>query len=164
MARRVYFAFHYQNDISRVNVVRNSWLTLKDRESAGFFDASLWETARKTGDAGIKRMIQNGLDGTSVTAFLLGSETAWRPWVRYELEESHKRGNGMLAIRIQGIRNLQGRVSALGDNIFSTFTINDAHDQQRHLSDYYRLYDWVSDDGYKNIGTWVEQAAKAAGR
>ncbi|QDT59465.1 hypothetical protein SV7mr_19720 [Stieleria bergensis] len=164
MARRVYFAFHYQNDISRVNVVRNSWLTHKDRESAGFFDASLWETAKKNGDAGIRRMIQNGLDGTSVTVFLLGSETARRPWVRFELEESYKRGNGMLAIRINGIKSLQGLTSANGENIFATFTINDAQGNQRYLSDYYSLYDWGLNDGYRNIGTWVEQAAKAAGR
>ena len=41
MARRVFFSFHYERDIWRANVVRNSWLT-KDREAAGFFDASLW--------------------------------------------------------------------------------------------------------------------------
>lgn len=164
MARRVYFAFHYQNDISRVNVVRNSWLTHKDRESAGFFDASLWEKARKTGDSAIKRMIQNGLDGTSVTVFLLGSETAGRPWVRYELEESYKRGNGMLAIRIHGIKNLQGYVSTAGDNIFNTFWTTDARGQQRYLSDFYPIYDWLGNVGYSNFGEWVEQAAKSAGR
>jgi hypothetical protein len=164
MARRVYFAFHYENDISRVNVVRNSWLTHKDRESAGFFDASLWEKAKKTGDTAIKRMIQDGLDGTSVTVFLLGSETAGRPWVRYELEESHKRGNGMLAIRIHGIKNLQGYVSTAGDNIFNTFWTTDARGQQRYLSDFYPIYDWLGNDGYNNIGEWVEQAARSAGR
>lgn len=164
MARRVYCAFHYQNDISRVNVVRNSWLTHQNRETAGFFDASFWESAKKTGDAAIKRMIHNGLDGTSVTAFLLGSETAWRPWVRYELEESYKRGNGMLAIRIHGIKNLQGYTSSFGENIFATFTIQDAHGTTRYFSEYYPLYDWVLDNGYGNAGSWVEQAARAAGR
>lgn len=164
MARRVYFAFHYQNDISRVNVVRNSWLTHKDRESAGFFDASLWEKAKRSGDAGIKRMIQNGLDGTSVTAFLLGSETSGRPWVRYELEESHKRGNGLLAIRIHGIRNFAKQISWPGPNIFDTFWTTNALGQREYLSRSCRLYDWVSDNGYNNLGLWVEQAASDAGR
>ena len=48
MARRVFFSFHYERDIWRVNVVRNSWLT-KGREAAGFWDASLWEEAKKKG-------------------------------------------------------------------------------------------------------------------
>lgn len=164
MARRVYFAFHYQNDISRVNVVRNSWLTHKDREAAGFFDASLWEKAKKTGDEGIKRMINNGLDGTSVTVFLLGLETAHRPWVRYELERSHERGNGMLAIRIHFIKNLLGQTSFPGDNIFDTFVTTDAFGRQVHLSSYYPCYDWIVDDGYNNLGTWVQQTAVSAGR
>lgn len=164
MARRVYFAFHYQNDITRVNVVRNSWLTHKDRESAGFFDASLWEKAKKTGDDAIKRMIQNGLEGTSVTAFLLGAETAQRPWVRYELEESHKRGNGMLAVTIHGIKNFLGQISLPGQNIFDTFWTTDVLGQKHYLSWSYPLYDWVLNDGYNNFGVWVEQAAIAAGR
>jgi hypothetical protein len=28
----------------------------------------------------------------------------------------------------------------------------------------YPFYRWNSDDGYKNMGDWIEKAAKAAGR
>ena len=28
----------------------------------------------------------------------------------------------------------------------------------------YKTYDWVNDDGRSNLGTWIEAAAKAAGR
>ena len=35
MPRRTFFCFHYEKDISRCNVVRNSWVT-QDREAAGF--------------------------------------------------------------------------------------------------------------------------------
>jgi len=48
MAKRVFFSFHYQDVIDfRANVVRKHWLTKRDREAAGFFDASVWETAKK---------------------------------------------------------------------------------------------------------------------
>ena len=49
MAKRVFFSFHYQ-DVSdfRANVVRNHWLLKSDRSTSGFFDASIWETAKKT--------------------------------------------------------------------------------------------------------------------
>ncbi len=46
MARRVFFSFHYERDIWHANVVRNSWIT-QDREAAVFWDASLWEEAKK---------------------------------------------------------------------------------------------------------------------
>lgn len=52
MARRVYFAFHYQRDIWRVNQVRKSNV-IKGFESAEFIDSSLcrekWGSKGKTG-------------------------------------------------------------------------------------------------------------------
>jgi len=46
MAKRIFFSFYYQDVIDfRANVVRQHWLTKPDRESAGFFDASIWESA-----------------------------------------------------------------------------------------------------------------------
>jgi MTH538 TIR-like domain (DUF1863) len=47
MARRVFFSFHYERDIWRASIVRNSWVTKPDRQAAGFFDASIWEEAKK---------------------------------------------------------------------------------------------------------------------
>ena len=102
MARRVYFAFHY-DDVFRCNVVRNSWLTHRDRGAAGFFDASLWEKAKKESPAALKRLINDGLHNTSVTVFLLGSHTADRPWVNYELIRSVQVGNGLVGVRINNI-------------------------------------------------------------
>ena len=49
MAKKVFFSFHYQDVIDfRANVVRNHKLTKTD--SAGYFDASMWEDAKKTSD------------------------------------------------------------------------------------------------------------------
>ena len=31
-------------------------------------------------------------------------------------------------------------------------------------NDDYKIYDWVEDGGYKNLGDWIEEAAKQAGR
>ena len=32
------------------------------------------------------------------------------------------------------------------------------------LSSTYKDYKWNNDDGYKNMGDWIEEAAKDAGR
>jgi hypothetical protein len=117
MAKRVYFCFHYQDVADfRVNVVRNHWLTKSDREDAGFFDASLWEEARKRGDAAIKRLINSGLDGTSVTCILIGSQTYARRWVRYEIMKSFKRGNSIFGIHINSIAGKDRRTKTPGVN------------------------------------------------
>src|SRR5207249_11459385 len=98
MAKRIYFAFHYQDVINfRANVVRNHWLTKPDREDAGFFDASLWESVKKSGDTAIKQLINDALIGTTVTCVLVGSETYSRRWVRYEILKSFRKTNSLLA-------------------------------------------------------------------
>lgn len=163
MARKVFFGFHYQNDIWRVNQVRNSDVTKDGIEEAGFFDYSLWEKSKTVGDEAVKGMIRDALEGTSVTAILLGAETAGRPYVRYELEESCRRGNGILAIYIHQLADRNGYASQKGPNILDQYTMPVAG-EKKYLSSIYRTYDWVNDGGYDNFGTWVETAAKEAGR
>jgi MTH538 TIR-like domain (DUF1863) len=117
MANRVFFSFHYQDVIGfRANVVRNHWLTKVDREAAGFFDASIWETAKKDGDIALKRLINGGLENTSNTCVLIGTSTYARPWVRYELLKSFKRGNHLFGVHINSIKGRDGLIKAAGAN------------------------------------------------
>lgn len=89
MAKRVFFSFHYQDVIDfRANVVRKHWRTKSDRKDAGFFDASIWETAKRTSSLALKRLINSELQNTSVTVVLIGSGTYARRWVRYEIIKS----------------------------------------------------------------------------
>ncbi len=104
MARRVFFSFHYSKDIWRANQVRNSNV-LAGVDAAGFFDHSEYETAKKHGNDGIKRMILNNLRNTSVTVVLIGAETASRPWVKYEIAQSVARKNGLLGIYIHHLKD-----------------------------------------------------------
>jgi hypothetical protein len=117
MAKKVFFSFHYQ-DVKefRANVVRRHWQMKPDRESAGFFDSSLWEEARQTGALAIKRLVNSGLNGTTVTCVLIGTQTYSRPWVRYELLKSFKRGNQLLAVHINSIKGIDQKTKALGKN------------------------------------------------
>ncbi len=120
MAKRVYFVFHYQDVIDfRANVVRNHWMTKPDRAAAGFFDASIWETAKKTGSTAVKRLINSGLDGTTVTCVLIGSQTYVRPWVRYEILKSFRKDNAILAIHINSIRGKDQATKSKGLNPLS---------------------------------------------
>lgn len=117
MAKRVYFAFHYQDVINfRVNVVRNHWVTKPDREAAGFFDCSIWESAKKTSSIAVKRLINGGVEGTSVTCVLIGSQTFGRPWVRYEILRSYKRGNRVIGVHINSILGKDQQAKPSGPN------------------------------------------------
>ena len=162
MVRRVFFSFHYDRDIWRANVVRNSWVT-RDREDSGFWDASLWEETKLKGETAIKNLIDNGLKNTSVTVVLIGQETSKRKYVLYEIEQSHNKKNGLLGIYIHEIKDRNGYTDLKGENPFNSLYIENGW-SRKYFSDIYPTYDWKWDNGYYNIGKWVEEAAQRAGR
>jgi hypothetical protein len=113
MAARTFFSFHYQRDIWRVNIVRNSNM-IDGAAAAGWHDASLWEEAKRKGDAAIKRLIDTGLQRTSATVVCIGAETAYRKYVNYEIEQSAKRGNVLLGVHIHHLKDQNGQTDRRG--------------------------------------------------
>jgi len=107
VARRVFFSFHYDRDVWRANQVRNCNV-IQGPETAGFFDHSEYEEAKRQGQAGIRRMILSHLEGTTVTVVLIGKQTAERPWVRYEIAQSVARQNGLLGVHIYHLKDQDG--------------------------------------------------------
>lgn len=147
MAKRVYFCFHYQDVVEfRANVVRNHWLTKEDREDAGYFDASIWEEAKKKGDLSLKRLINNALENTSVTVVLIGSSTYSRRWVRYEIMKSMQRGNKILGIHINGIKGKDGQTKTLAPNPFDYLGYQFSNDGEKlSLAEYTNKWIWYGD-------------------
>ncbi len=146
MARRAFFSFKYK-DVSRAMVVRNSWVT-QGKEASGFIDAADFEEVKRKGDTAIENWIDSQLKGTSVTVVLVGEKTCDSRWVKYEIEQSIEIGNGLLGIDISKIKDLQGNTT----------------DRCGKLPKGYEFYLWNNDEGYKNMGDWIEKAAKDAGR
>ena len=163
MARRVFFSFHYERDRWRAEIVRNSWVTKPNREAAGFWDAAAWEEVKEKGEEAIKRWIDKQLEGTSVTAVLIGTETSTRKYVEYEIIQSYQKGNGLLGIFIHNIKDESQRTEPKGENPFNHIYI-EKNGRRIFFSEIYRTYDWIADKGYENLGNWVETAARDAGR
>lgn len=147
MARRVFFSFEYEHDVSRANVVRKSGMT-KGIETAGYVDAAQFEKVKKKGDPAVRAWIDEQLKGTSVTVVLVGGYTCASKWVKYEIEASKERGNGLLGIDISKIEDFAGNRS----------------ERCGKLPAGYPFYLWNKDKGYDNLGVWVEKAARAAAK
>lgn len=160
MARKVFFSFHYQRDAVRAGQVRNSNI-IKNKaiQTSDFIDAAKWEQVKRSGDQAIKNWIAQQLNGTSVTVVLIGAKTSERKWIKYEIDESLKRGNGLLGIYIHNCPLFDGSTDIRGINPFDKLSING-----KLLSTIYKTYDWVYDNGRNNLGNWIEAAARQAGR
>ena len=148
MARTVFFSFHYQRDIWRVNQIR-SIPNITGNAAAGFKDASLWEESKKKGDDVIKRMIDKALEGTSVTVVFIGAKTAGRKFINYEIQKSLDRGNGLVGMQIHHLKNHLGEIDVVGD-------IPKAIEAAG-----FKVYKYVD---VEKLANRIEEAAKLAGK
>ncbi len=154
MARKIFFSFHYERDSWRAGQVRNSNV-VSSEDRYGFVDAADWESIKKKGDAAIERWIDDQLKNTSVSVVLIGAETADREWVQREILRSWNRGNGIVGVRIHNIKDQEKKTDTVGRNPFDDFKLPDG----TRLSSVCKTYDWVNDDGRKNLGKWADDAA-----
>lgn len=146
MARKVFFSFKY-DDVHRAMNVRNSNV-ISGVMKSGFIDKADFEQVERQGDKAIQTWIDNQLNGTSVTIVLVGADTHMSKWVKYEIEQSIARGNGLLTIDISKISDLQGITT-------DCCPLRVAG---------YKHYLWNKDKGRDNLGAWVEAAALATGQ
>ncbi len=148
MARRTFFSFHYQRDIWRVNQIRNI-PNVTGCSAAGFQDGSIWEEAKIKGDAAIKKLIDDGLKNTSVTVVCIGNKTAGRKYINYEIDQSIKRGNGIVGIQIHHLKDQNKSTDTAGA------------DPAKLEANGYKIYKYVD---HEKLANRIEEAAKAAGK
>lgn len=159
MARRVFFSFHYDNDINRSMTVRNSWVT-QGKEAAGFIDKAEFEKVKRQGKGAVYSWIDKQLEGTSVTVVLIGTETLERSFVQYEICKSLERGNALIGIHINRIRDMRTSMVSVKGNVHTV--IGNYNDGTPAYFDQVcdGIYDYVGQNGYVNMGSWIENAAR----
>lgn len=107
-------------DVWRAWNVRNSWVVRPtEQDDRGFFDSSVFEASKKDGDDSLKTFLRKGLENTSVTCVLAGSDTSSRRWVRYEIARSIVKGNGLLTVFIHSVKDREGRIANKGSDPLS---------------------------------------------
>jgi len=164
MGRRVFFSFHYKDDNWRVSQVRNMGVVEGD---APLSDND-WEQVKRGGDPAIERWIKGQLSSKSCAVVLIGSETAGRKWINYEITEAWNSQKGVLGIHIHRLKDVRGVQASKGENPFSGFTYGSL---KTPLTNAVKTYDppyLSSSDVYKyiseNIETWVEDAISVRNR
>lgn len=147
MARRVFFSFHYKY-VWKVNQIR-SMPNITGTAAAGFQDGSLWEEAKKKGDKEIKRMIDKGLQNTSVTVVCVNYGTANRKYINYEIDQSLACGNGLVAVQIHHLKDQNGKTGSPGA-IPSQIGANG-----------FKAHKYTNKEA---LARWIEEAAKLSGK
>ena len=155
MTRQVFYSFHYDEDVMRVQQIRNIG-AIEDNKPVS---PNEWETIKRSGDKSIQHWIDENMRYRSCVIVLIGTYTASRKWVKYEIERAWNMGKGLFGIYIHNIRDPRKGTSEKGVNPFSQFKV-----AGQPLSNFVPVYDPKSSDAYNdirsNIDKWVENAIK----
>ncbi len=158
MARKCFFSFHYKPDNWRASQVRNMGAV----EGNSPVSDNDWEKITDEGDKAIQKWIDGQLMGKSCSIVLIGSKTAGRKWIKYEIEKSWNDKKGVVGIYVHNLKDNYGDNATKGRNPFDDFTMT--RDDTK-LSRIVKAYDppySVSTNVYnhikENIQDWVEEA------
>jgi len=153
ITRQVFYSFHFDNDVMRVQQVRNIG-ALEDNKPVS---ANEWEQVRKSGSTAIEKWIDDNMKYRSCVVVLVGEDTANRPWVKHEIKKAWNDGKGVVGIYIHNIKCPRNGTSRQGKNPFEQFTTNG-----KSLSSIVTCYNPNSYDAYNDIKNNLERLVKEA--
>jgi hypothetical protein len=116
-----------------------------------------WEDIKKKGDKEIKKWIDDNMAHRSCVVVLIGSKTADRELVQYEIKKAWEEGKSLLGIYIHNIKCPRNGKDKKGKNPFEQFEYKGIQ-----LSKIVKCYNPDPSDAYndiaKNIEKWIEEA------
>ena len=152
--RQVFYSFHFDNDVMRVQQIRNIG-AIEDNKP---ISANDWEEVKRKGNASIEKWINDNMMYRSCVVVLVGEKTADRPWVKYEIKKAWEDGKGLLGIYIHNINCPRNGKCNKGANPFEQFKFKDG----MKMSSIVQCYNPSQTDAYNsiknNIETWIEEA------
>ena len=158
MAREpVFYSFHYDNDVFRVQQIRNMGVVEGDEPVS----PNDWEQLKRKGDASIQKWIDDSMKYKRCIIVLIGSQTASRPWVKYEIKRAWELKKGLCGIYIHNLKCPRNGTCAKGANPFSNWNIGN-----QSMANLVTCYDPNGWDAYgdisSNLQNWVASAIAQA--
>lgn len=158
MARRVFFSFHYKPDNWRASEVRK----MGALEANPPVTDNKWETITGGGDEAIQEWIDDQMSGKSCAVVLIGTNTAGRKWITYEIEKAWNDNKGVVGIYVHNLKDSDQHQTSKGKNPFDYLTMKRDSAKLSSIAKAYdppyssstNVYGYVKD----NIADWVEEA------
>ncbi|WP_329414739.1 TIR domain-containing protein [Nocardia vinacea] len=114
MAKPVFYSFHFDQDVHRVQLIRNID-ALEDNQPVS---PQRWEEVRRRGRAAVEQWIDNEMNYKQAVVVLIGRYTSERSFVHYEIEQAWKRRKPLLGVYIHGLSSMDDGPDLQGKNPF----------------------------------------------
>lgn len=153
MAKKIFYSFHFDNDVMRVQQIRN----IGSIEGNKPVNAQKWEEVKDQGK--VDEWIDEQMKGKSAVVVLIGEETYKRKWVKKEIIKGWNAGKKVLGVYIHNINCARNGTCNKGPNPFDEITFESG----KKLSTVVKCHNPSSTNAYQdiadNIDTWIENAA-----
>lgn len=160
MKRQVFYSFHFDNDVMRVQQIRNIGVI----EGNTPVSVNEWETVKRGGEYAIKKWIDDNMKYKNCVIVLIGEQTANRPWVKYEIEKAWNDGKALLGIYIHNLKDPRTGTCRQGANPFDNITLQSGY----KLSNFVPCQNPNSWGAYNDIASnlenWIESAIRVRQR
>ena len=161
MPRRVFYSFHYGADNWRASQIRNMGVIEGNSPTTD----NDWEKLKRGGTGAIKRWIDRQLYGRSCTIVLIGTHTAGRKWVNYEIQQSWNARKALLGIYIHNLKDRHGHKAEKGANPFLNFTVEGTcMSKIVPVHDPFAIFSSTYDEIKENLAQWIEEAVEERSR
>lgn len=147
--RQIFYSFHYDRDNARASQVRNIGVVEGNRPAPD----NDWESVTRGGEDAIKRWIAEQMQYRSCTFVLVGTHTANRKWINYEIVKSWSDGMGVAGICIHGLKNFDQKISCPGLNPFDFISFRNTGTK---LSSVVKCYNPPGSSSKERYG-WIAQ-------
>lgn len=150
--RNVFYSFHFDNDVFRVQQIRNMGIIEGDQPVS----PNTWEQLKRT-SGGVEKWIDDNMRGKSCVVVLIGTQTYARPWVTYEIKKAWADGKGLFGIHVHNLKDPKTGTCSMGANPFDSITFK--RGGQIIVP---KVYNPSATDAYgdisRNLSGWVEAA------
>lgn len=155
MAKKsVFYSFHFDNDVMRVQQIRNIGVI----EDNAPVSPNEWEKIKGQGEAAIQRWIDENMRYKSCVVVLVGKETAYREWVQYEIIKAWNDKKGLLGVNIHNLKCPRGGTCASGPNPFENIRFQNG----TSLSSVVKCYNpnplYAYSEIAENLERWIDEA------
>ena len=152
--RQVFFSFHFDSDVMRVQQIRN--MGAIDGET--LLSPNAWEEVKAKGIPAIKKWIDDNMNYRSCVIVLIGEHTANSDWVKYEIKKAVETGKGLFGIYIHNLKVPRIGTCSQGTNPFNGIYSKDG----QNLANIIPCYNPDINNAYgfimNNIENWIEKA------
>jgi hypothetical protein len=155
---KVFYSFHYDTDVFRVQQIRNIGVVEGDKPVT----ANEWEEIRGGGEKAIQNWIDKSIEKCDTLIVLIGAETAGSKWVLYEIEKAWNAHKKVLGIYIHNLKCPKNGTSTPGANPFAKILLQN----KKNLGDIVPTHNPDSRDAYNDIANnlekWISEGANRA--